>query len=348
MVTIERRFKPQEKVKSDAFRVEYRNVPPQVIIDDFVHYLGEYRFNVSKDFYSLKYTDAELRDPNRNESMVQASERAIDLKRREGKPFVREQAETIGFKSLNKKLLCSQTGDTIIWASPPGPKEEGYGDYGFVYFGKVEKNNLEEKNIKMIAMRVENPSIEQFRKAVYMLTGENKDLEFAEEFLDSPKVINEDIQEGYVDAVLKMVFDFKPNTDEEAKFRKIINTMFPLIYDFANNPQRTREDFYALENYALELKREQAVFNRKSLSRLADLGGVYRYEPPKAAGSCGSTSSAIESNNIFNSTSSLNGLLEEDKYGSRTFDCPSCGKPNIRPKDKLISNCQHCGRDVTC
>lgn len=32
-----------------------------------------------------------------------------------------------------------------------------------------------------------------------------------------------------------------------------------------------------------------------------------------------------------------------DKYGERTFDCPECGKINIRPKDELLKNCQHCG-----
>jgi len=345
MVTVEtqRGYASNERFASDAFRIEYRDVHPQVIIDDFVHYLGEYRFSLSKDFYNLNYVEGELRDPHRNESMVKVSERAIDLKRREGRSFAREQAETIGFKSLNRQLLRSQTGDTIIWASPPGPKEEGYGNYGFIYFGKVGNHGLGgNKNIKMTAIRVEKPSIEKFKKALYMLTGEKIEYEFAEKFLDSPRVVPEDTKEGYVDAILKMVFDFKPNRDEEGNFRKIINKMFPLISDFANNPWRTREDLYALENYALELKREYYIYDREDPSNLQDLGVAYRNEPPKVMGSCGSTG---ESSNIFSSVSSLNSL---DKYGSRSFKCPSCGKTNIRPKDELISNCQHCGKDVAC
>ncbi len=40
---------------------------------------------------------------------------------------------------------------------------------------------------------------------------------------------------------------------------------------------------------------------------------------------------------------------EPDKYGERSFDCPSCGKTNIRPKDELLKNCQHCGSNkVSC
>lgn len=40
--------------------------------------------------------------------------------------------------------------------------------------------------------------------------------------------------------------------------------------------------------------------------------------------------------------------LEEDKYGKRSFNCPTCKKVNIRPKDKLIEKCLHCEADVRC
>ena len=335
MTTIERQ-RPKEQVGSDAFRNEYADVPIQVIVDDVASYLGEYRFNLPKYRYSFRFKDGKLRDPHRTESMEDLAQRAIERKIAERKSSLRERAEKQGFMNLDSQLRYAREGDAVIWASPPGPKSEGYGDYGFVYFGKVE-----DENIKMTAIRVENPSIEKFRKAVYMLTGEKIDYEFAEDFLDSPRVVHKDMKEGYVDAILKRVFDFEPNEKEQEKFRQIIKKMFPLIYDFARNRLRKREDLYALENYVLELKRDYYISDREAPSNLQDLGVIYRNEPPKAAGSCGST----ESNNIFNSVFSLNSL---DKYGSRSFECPSCGKTNIRPKDKLISNCQHCGKDVAC
>lgn len=44
-------------------------------------------------------------------------------------------------------------------------------------------------------------------------------------------------------------------------------------------------------------------------------------------------------------------MLEPDKYGERTFNCPNvpkCGKLITRPKDELVSSCPHCGADVRC
>lgn len=38
----------------------------------------------------------------------------------------------------------------------------------------------------------------------------------------------------------------------------------------------------------------------------------------------------------------------EDQYGSLQFSCPKCGAINNRPFGQLLSNCQHCGGDVTC
>lgn len=39
----------------------------------------------------------------------------------------------------------------------------------------------------------------------------------------------------------------------------------------------------------------------------------------------------------------------EDKYGSREFDCPACGKKNVRPENQLLPACQHCGsKKVAC
>lgn len=54
------------------------------------------------------------------------------------------------------------------------------------------------------------------------------------------------------------------------------------------------------------------------------------------------------SSTVVSSLVSRLGKVEQDKYGSREFECPHCHEKNVRPKDTLISNCQHCGKDVTC
>ena len=319
----------KESIGSDAFRIEYRNdIPEQVVYDDVVSYLGEYRFSLPKYSYNLKFKYGELRDPNRNDSMEELSQRAIDFKRKEGRSFVREQAELMGFQSLNEQLRYAKTGSTIIWASPPGPKEDGYGDYGFVYFGKVEDYNPEEKNIKMTAMRVENPSIGQFNKLVRIFGNEKAEYKAAEEFLTNPYVFSEDVKEGYVEAILGRVFSFKPNEKEQEKFRQIIKKLFPLILDFIQS-SRSLRGLYSLENYALALKKDYETHEREGIIELADFRvskvirdiiGDYGHEPPKVAGSCGSTSNdKVKSSNVFNALSSLNSLSE-----SEWFTCPKC------------------------
>lgn len=44
----------------------------------------------------------------------------------------------------------------------------------------------------------------------------------------------------------------------------------------------------------------------------------------------------------------VEGLGMEDQYGSLEFSCPKCGLTNSRSFGQLISNCQHCGANVTC
>src|SRR3989344_1420392 len=283
---------------------------------------------------AFRYKDGRVRDPHGSESMFDLCQKAIDLRKKEKKSFIREAAEKYGFESLDRQLQAAESESSIIWMSPPGPKEEGYGNYGFVYFGKVFQGYSTERSIQMTAIRVENPTLEQFNKAFYMLTNEEKEAEHAEEFLDSPRVLGEDIKEGYVDAVVNRVFDFRFSREKQEKFELVIRKSLPLIRDFANNPSRTMEDLFALENYVLDLRREPNGFDKKSPQRLVELVGDFRREPPKAAGSCGSTKS---SNNIINSISSTMNSLLSEKEG---FQCPRCGEEAVGP---VGDTCPSCG-----
>lgn len=40
--------------------------------------------------------------------------------------------------------------------------------------------------------------------------------------------------------------------------------------------------------------------------------------------------------------------FESDKYGSLEFDCLKCKSKNRRPRNQLLSHCQHCKADVRC
>lgn len=345
---------PKENISD--FRIEYgKNVPDQALFDDVISYLGEYRFSLPQYSYNYIFSQGKLRDPHRNDPMEDVSQRAIDRKIKKGQSSIREQAEKLAFKRLDQKLTFAWEGQTIIWASPPGSKEDGYGDYGFIFFGKVGKQQNQERNIKMTAIRVENPTIEQFNRAFSSLVFKKINYASAEDFLARPEVMEENISEEHVDSVLRTAFSFKPNEEDQRKFNSIIQRMFPLIYDFVGsvkNPWKTRsekiKELYSLENYALKLKRdyeqrsvrrENIVINFKLTPRLPDIVGEYGHEPEKVAGSCptkNSSNSGLTSSNILSKGSFLNDLFGENEW----FTCPECGYKadgpvgNTCPKDK--------------
>jgi len=345
-----------EKNQSD-FRLEYgENAPDKALIDDVISYLGEYRFNIPKFSYELKFSNGKLRDPYAKDSMQNLTQRAIGKKILEGKSYSRELADKKGFINLDSQLMSAKENDTVVWASPPGPKEEGYGNYGFIFIGQVGKDNASGKTIQMTAMRVENPTIEQFNKAMHLLTGEKTDYKNAGEFLANPKVLNEHLQENYVDAILGMSFSFKPNEEEQRKFRHIVyGEMFPSIVDFvqfAKNPWKTKAEkikgLYSLENFALKLKKEHdkalvskenIIIDFKPILRLPDILGEYGHEPPKVAGSCPTSNSnktSPASSNILSKGSFLNDLLGNQEW----FHCPKC---NFQADGPIGDTCPGCG-----
>lgn len=352
MINVESRYAAKEQFGSD-FQIEYgKNTPNKALIDDIVSYLGEYRFSIPQYSYEYIFSQGKLRDPHRNDSMEAVSQRAIDTNSGKGKSSFREQSEKKAFQKLDHMLSSAKTGDTIIWLSPPGPKEEGYGDYGFFFLGKVGDDNGSEKKIKMKAIRIEHPTIEQVSQVVSILTSKETKYSMVEDCLSDPHVLSEDIKEEYIFSVLRMVFSFEPNEEEQRKFQKIIHEMFPSISDFAvslKNPWKTRTDkikeLYSLENYALKLKRdhenpdarETVIINFKPTIRLADIRG-YDFEPPKSAGSCPTkdTTSGLTSSNILSKNSALNNLLGEQEW----FHCPKC---DYQADGPVGDTCPGCG-----
>lgn len=344
---------PLEKNTSD-FRLEYgEKVPDQALINDVISYLGEYRFSLPKFSYGLKFSNGRLKDPCKGDSMRDIAQKALERRMIDKKSISREKAEAQGIVNLDSQLEFAKDNDTIVWASPPGPKEEGYGNYGFIFVGNIRSDSLTEKKINMTAVRIENPKIEQFNQAMYLFTGEKTNYKTAEEFIANPKVIGGNLNEDYTDALLGMSFSFKPNAKEQEKFDHIIQRMFPLISEFvhsAKNPWKSKQEklkeLYSLENYALELKREygQSLTGRgniivdfKSALKLPDIVGEYGHEPPKVAGSCpSSSSSSLTSSNILSNKSLLNDLLGDQEW----FHCPKCGYQADGPIGDTCPGCK--------
>ncbi len=325
----------RQESKPLAFRQEfYEGVTRQQIVDDVVSYLGEYRFEVPEFSYKLGLSDGKLTDPVSGALMTEKAKKAIALRTKEGLKTTREEAESEGLLSIEKQL--KEKGGTVIWFSPPGAEEDGYGKYGFAYTGRLREGSLE-----MTAIRVEDPNIADFNQAATALWG--KEYQDAEGFLREPQIV--DIDEDKVKDFIHGNFEIK-NKEGKEVFAKAIQKMKAQINDFSNIAIYGSEDqkhaaFHALENMSLELKQrikeesqDGVVFVEEV--QMHDLHTAmtmdkYITPPPNVKGSCGM--SGKESNDIFRSImfgeSAITG-------GAREF---SFDKPGP---------CRICERDVPC
>jgi hypothetical protein len=360
------RKKDREVVGSKAFNLEY-DAPPTVneLRRDIVSYLGEYRIQVQRFPYELIYgSDADgtepkaLRDKDRGQPLLHTARRTIEERTLKNEPIHREIAEELGLQVFEEQLQHISEG-TVIWASPPGPKEQGYGDYGFLFIGSISDMGNGERKLAMAAIRVEQPTIEQYNQAMSELTGIMTSHSTPEEFLQRPLVLDKQLPEGQVDQILRNHFDFQQSDYDAAMFDWIISKMTTAIDDFIALVQYgTKEQkvkaFYALENYALELKKqyenrsedEQVVYisHAPEGKRLTDLVMTHSHEPPKAAGSCGSTASSgsevtITSSNIFakDFAALQRALSGEESY---SFDQP--GPCRVCNADAPCGPCKIC------
>jgi hypothetical protein len=338
--------KPRELVSSAGFSVEYESrVFDQELRDDVVSYLGEYRFKLQKYDYELVFSPTSeegwrLRDPHRLEAMGIKAERSIDERRLRSESTHRETAEAVGIELLEKQLETAEEGDSVVWASPPGSKEEGYGDYGFFYIGKVRRSVEAKKEVAMTAIRVENPTLEQFNRAFQELSGVAVNFSKAEDFISKP-VITAALAKDLVDDVLLRNFALGEDPTEQTRFASVIERIRPRIDQFIRyvrfgTTEEKKKAFHALENLALQVKKDletglEIVFEQPVKFQV--FIDQYGFEPPKVAGSC-----PIKSPNLLGQYQALNKALGKDKQ--EWFTCPKC---NYKADGPVGNSCPGCG-----
>lgn len=330
--------KPRELISSKGFSVDYEPiVTDKELRDDIVSYLGEYRFELQKYDYELVFSQGKIRDPHRLESMSTKAQRSINEKKLSGESAHREKAELIGITFLEKQLEFAREGNSIVWASPPGPKEEGYGDYGFFFIGKIKRSNGLKKDLAMTAIRVEYPQIPEYSKAFRNLTGASLELKSADDFLKLPLVVEESLSPSFIDKVLS---DYIKRGDprEKEKFQMALRKLEPWINQFISHvrwgtPEEKKKAFHALENYALQVKKElqheiTAPSEQKSFAEFVNMWG---FEPPKVKGSC-----PIKSGNVMTGGYSfLNKIVNQE-----WFMCPKC---SYKADGPVGNKCPGCG-----
>ena len=327
-----------------AFRHEFYETAGRVQIkDDVVSYLGEYRFEVSEFEYKLGIINDKLVDPNSLEPMTLKARKAIETRKKNNLRVLREEAELEGLAVLETRIKENPTG-TVVWFSPPGSKDDGYGKYGFAYTGKKEGDIL-----KMTAIRLEDPSISDFNLIANSMWGE-KGEKTVEDFLKNPQVL--DIPEIAAKDFINGVFEIK-SEESKAIFQKALDKMDKVINDstfiLRNGTLEERQRAMSvLENMAIELKvrfstsqNENVVFfSDYKVINIYDAMKMQRYiaAPPPVAGSCG-MSGKIESSNVLGKlTGSENNLY--NKSNKEWFTCPKC---EYKAGGPVGNKCPGCG-----
>lgn len=301
--------------------------------NNMLRYLGEYRLAVKFDefFYRVGVgpTGERFLAASEEEPVSQRFRKAISQKEKEGKSSRRETAECIGFEKIEKAFLKGENF-LFLWISPPGKKENGYGDYSFTFVGEVRDNK-----IRVVPYR-NKFSLTKHKEVASIFSKEGDILKTDVDFLANPVFIQkkEELKDAE-DLLLRigekerMDFSWRPRL--ETKVRGLADL-------FINGVKNNAPDFEldrikrAIENFTIDKK--APVFDTACL-----IDNYGSYAPPAVGGSCGSSSSKT----LMDFQSEFN--PGNDKYGERSFECPECGKTNIRPKDELIKNCQHCGSD---
>lgn len=358
-------FLDRETNAAQAFDIENERLYSDAEMrKDIVSYLSEYRLRVQKYDYELLYSFKEgegfrVRDVHRGEAMSIKAKRTLADRQAKGLPIHREVAEDAGIESLDRQLYYALDGDRVFWISPPGPKEEGYGDYGFVFEGKVRNAISEEglpmKRLSMTAIRVENPTILQCNSTLSRLTGQDASYTNAEGLLENPRVVEKGVIDADTDSVLQKNFSFVVNQKDLWINSQVITAMESMIDEAVlvirsgARGERIRS-FYALENYALALKerlsqehdvseKENTLYVRdyREYRYLADILFEYSYMPPIVSGSCGETGKETRSNDIF--ADNFKDLMKaifgdfKDLIDDESFPCPNpkCGKKITPP-----------------
>gem|GEM_PF-4150198 len=361
-----KKIQRREALVSNAFNVDYeKTVSDEVLYDDIVSYLGEFRFQLKKFDYRLFFGPSEtnltwrIRDTKEKESMTDKARETLRQKAARNELALREEAELRGLERLDERLLSAEEGDVIIWASPPGRKEDGYGNYGFIFKGLVQKSPDRTVHLAMTAIRVDvndadrkGTMISKFNSALSTITNKETQYTTAENFLKEPDLIKGGVPQALIDSTLKRIFPSKVDELQQHIFQKVIADSQFLIEDVVQVLKNgTLEErihaFTQLEGYVLELKEKyentpapcqnstnsRVVYEKpQPYIRLQNLVNVVYVVPQITNSSCPIMNSGMSGNggmttNIMNSLGSINRFLIS---GSRPLESGNCPKVRCR------------------
>ncbi len=324
----------------------------QGIKEGMLRYLGEYRLGGKFDefFYQVE------KDPLTGEQYLTKGEpgpvrnkfrRAIKAREEQGLSVRREVAECLGFEKLEQAAINASDNTLFAWVSPPGPKEDGYGNYSFTFVGQIRQDHGV-KRIRVIPYR-NILSKEKHRAYLSRLSPRAKSFVSDVDFLANPIIFSPRPGLGTPEEVLKFIGEQEElNTDW---FDRLGEAIGPLVQGYIALVKKGASDEelmrarWALENYTIAIKTSliSDVVNEGSVSRadLSQTATIFQRwgnnAPQPVGGSCGA-SDKDNSTLMDYHNSEIKGVVG-------TLDCvkcPFCEKTvnALLTEDKII--CPEC------
>lgn len=333
-------------------------------------HLGE-RLNVQSSMFRFTVANDELIPENSDESMLSMIKRGQEYRRTHGSPidWARESAEVFGFEETQKVLTDKDTpvGTMMLSISPQGDVSNGsiYKMNFYDVYQKTEDGIIASRFTSGLDRQESQEKVRGF------------DLRYAKDavpadvdFLARPIRIDP-THTGLLTPQDVHQFLHKEHAHmAKEDFDNVIAVCSPLITGYintlCNNPSAIMEHerrFSAVLNGADEIA---DMLNSKMISTLngdndfnsqrymteAEIDRLAAKEIRPVDTGCGFSGASAK--NVFSvSDFSTGGDFGSggkiDKYGDRSFACPSCGSINVRPENELLSACQSCqSTEVAC
>lgn len=131
--------------------VETLKLNPDAVWDDLAHFFAEFACNVPIVSYHYRQTDEQTLIAPGLEVRGDVLNMVKQGVREES---VRSQMEYAGFSRFREQIINARQPSFALWFSPPGPREENYGDYGFLYGALIPRWQDGQRRVSMFALRI--------------------------------------------------------------------------------------------------------------------------------------------------------------------------------------------------
>lgn len=319
----------------------------------------------------LKTGQTRLHAPGFMGPIAESYDRAIHENKVSGRSARREEAECEGFHYLEKELLEAPLGTCYLWISPPGTKEEGYGDYSFTYMGRVEET-ANGRRISVTSLR-NTLTLEEHTLIINRFLPEEKKLANPQDidFLSTPAIIYPEGNCDIYDLLLKMDVILKTQKGKKTEFAKayqerknwekeLVKKLSPVINDYYSLLEKgvTQEElqqvFWAMENYTREWinKRPVTIINERPVSPVElreHFYAQYNYKPPALeGGNCPPDPSSLSSNPFSSAIlpfqqHKLENTVSSEGKKTLKCTCPNCNKKVEAVIESGKIHCPKCG-----